>query len=408
MASAVVALAAIVPLAMWLASPPSQPQVAQNAEVARPSSHVTSPVVVASLARTVDCVWSGDSRGPKTGDHLAVGRKLVLKSGLAEIVFENLAGEREVESILQGPAEVVIGGAEIRSRTGIALNRGKLSVRIVSIPGKKPSARGFAVDAPGMKYTDLGTEFGVLVAESGEQEVHVFRGKVQAEQSREQGAGSREQGTHHAAPMMLSCARGDSGIRAGRVGQAGQADPAHRGGREAFRGAILDPFPLFGTGVGLDRGKSDPHWEITAISTDANFKPQPAVVVVPEPNYARDSRDKAQWISNSEPKHSLPIGCRWTLRTHFDLSGFDPSTARIEGQVCADNYVVEIRVNGKAVPIPLGNREEALLEKWLHLKIEDGFVPGGNTLEIVLENGDGTGPGNTRSHRPPQWRCAWS
>ena len=32
-----------------------------------------------------------------------------------------------------------------------------------------------------MKYTDLGTEFGVLVQESGEQEVDVFRGAVQAE-----------------------------------------------------------------------------------------------------------------------------------------------------------------------------------------------------------------------------------
>ncbi len=48
---------------------------------------------------------------------------------------------------------------------------------------ENPSSRGFVACTPGMKYTDMGTEFGVLVKEDGVQEVHVFRGKVQAEQT---------------------------------------------------------------------------------------------------------------------------------------------------------------------------------------------------------------------------------
>ncbi len=268
-----------------------------------------------------------------------------------------------------------------------------------------------------MKYTDLGTEFGVLVAQTGEQEVHVFRGKVQAEESvigkqealnERQGALRRAQGTgsrnpslsRHAPRSMLLTAHQAISVAA----PGGPIVPMAADERRFVR-AILEPFPLFGTGVGLDRGASDPHWEIAAISTEANFKPQPAVVVVPEPNYARDNRDKAQWISNSEPKHNLPIGCRWTLRTHFDLTGFDPSSAHIEGQVCADNFMVELRVNGKAVPIPPGNRDEALLARWLFLRIEEGFVAGDNTLEIVLENGDGTGPGNPVASASPMAMC---
>ena len=71
-------------------------------------------------------------------------------SGLAEIIFEN------GQTILQGPATL-----EVRSRSSAVLTRGKLSVTV-----EKPQARGFEVVSPGMKYTDLGTEFGVLVAEN--------------------------------------------------------------------------------------------------------------------------------------------------------------------------------------------------------------------------------------------------
>jgi hypothetical protein len=118
-----------------------------------------------------------------------------------------------------------------------------------------------------------------------------------------------------------------------------------------------------------------------------------------------DNRDKAQWVSNSTSKDDMPAGCRWTMVTHFDLTGFDASTARIEGQVSADNFVAEIRVNGKAVPIPPVNRDEELFRRWLPLNIDDGFVSGDNTLEIVVENGDGTSPGHPIPAASPMAMC---
>lgn len=185
LAAALVVLVAVVPLAAWLASPPSQPQAAQNSALppgggqALAGNEGTAASPVARLARTVDCAWAGGREAPEAGDDLAAGQKLVLQSGLAEIIFQ--AGAR---MILQGPAML-----EVRSRASAVLNRGKLTVTA------EGPAKGFEVDSPGMKYTDLGTEFGVLVAQTGEQEVHVFRGRVQAEQGKQQGAGSREQGT---------------------------------------------------------------------------------------------------------------------------------------------------------------------------------------------------------------------
>ena len=386
------------------ANPPDNQQIAEQ-EPAR-------AVPVARLIRVSDCVWSGEIHSPFLGDDLVAGRKLVMKSGLAEFVFRNGA-----KTIVEGPAV-----CEFSSSASVGLSRGKCAVTV-----EDSSARGFVVDAPGMKYTDLGTEFGVLVAESGVQEMHVFRGQVQAEQGREPGAGSRAQGAESkqqsavGARSMLHAPRSSLIVSAHEAIRVAALDPSGKPGKpiehiaadeKRFVRVILEPIPLFGTGVGLDRGANDLHWEITKISTDPPFyrqnqlaKPQPAVVVVPESNYARDNRDKAQWISNSEPKHNLPIGCRWTLRTHFDLTGFDVSSARIEGQVCADNYVVELRVNGKAAPMPPGNRDDALLGRWLLLRIEEGFVAGDNTLEIVLENGDGTGPGNPVASASPMAIC---
>lgn len=137
---------------------------------------------VARLVRVVDCRWSKSTAPPERGEGLKAGRKLILESGLAEIVFNNGA-----ETILEGPATM-----EIRSPASAALGRGKLAVT-----ADKPSAHGFEVVAPGMKYTDLGTEFGVLVAPSGEQQVHVFRGRVTAEQResmRDNGLGMKDGG----------------------------------------------------------------------------------------------------------------------------------------------------------------------------------------------------------------------
>jgi hypothetical protein len=162
------------------------PELAGNREQAvSPFPAAGSPAPsrgsVARLIRAYDCRWAVGSHSPHVGDDLEPGRKLALMNGLAEIMFQS-----GVRAVLQGPAEMEIG-----SRRSALLRQGKLTVNV-----EDPDAHGFEIDAPGMKYTDLGTEFGVFVAKDGRQEMLVFRGQVQAEQSMEQGAAQpgREQG----------------------------------------------------------------------------------------------------------------------------------------------------------------------------------------------------------------------
>jgi hypothetical protein len=352
-----------------------------------------SGATVARLIHVADCHWVIGSHSPHVGDDLAPGRKLVLMSGLAEVMFES-----GVKAVLQGPATLEIG-----SRTSAGLLRGKLTVTVID-----PELRGFQVHTPGMTYTDLGTEFGVFVAKDGSQEMHVFRGTVQAEaagssEERENvRQGERETGdfsSSHALTFSRASSLSHpsslvlSAHQAVRISAPGKPIEKIAADEKQFvrAMAVPKPFPLFSTGVGLDRGASDSHWEIIAMSNKPTFKPQPAVVAAPFESYVQDNRATAQWISNSTVRDGMPGGCRWTLRTYFDLTGFDPATARIEGRVSVDDYLAEARLNGKPIPLAPEFRSARLCKMWTPLRFDDGFVAGQNTLELVIENRPYTG-----------------
>jgi hypothetical protein len=187
------AVAGVVAGLMTLFRDGSRPNEPSVAEQAPPSSQPVPASPVARLSRAVDCVWSGETTSPAIGDNLAAGRKLVLKTGLAEIVFLNGA-----QAIVEGPAVF-----EVCAGTAGRLTRGKCTVTV-----EDPLARGFEIRTQDMKYTDLGTEFGTLVAPSGEQEMHVFRGRVQAEQgpvSKRQGAdGTKSPLSVSSSPLIVS------------------------------------------------------------------------------------------------------------------------------------------------------------------------------------------------------------
>jgi hypothetical protein len=116
---------------------------------------------VAWLVNAQNCQWADDSA--PVGD-MRAGAVLRVQHGLAEIRFRS--GARVV---LQGPASL-----ELLSAKSARLLHGKLTAKV---PGQ---AIGFEILSPQGKVVDLGTEFGLAVAENGRTDVYVFEGKVEA------------------------------------------------------------------------------------------------------------------------------------------------------------------------------------------------------------------------------------
>jgi ferric-dicitrate binding protein FerR (iron transport regulator) len=113
------------------------------------------------LVNAQNCRWS---EGEPAGD-MHAGTVLKLERGLAEVRFQ--CGARVV---LEGPATL-----ELLSGKSARLQRGRLTARVPE------PAVGFEVVSPQGKVIDLGTEFGIAVAEDGAAEVCVFEGKVEAQ-----------------------------------------------------------------------------------------------------------------------------------------------------------------------------------------------------------------------------------
>jgi hypothetical protein len=123
----------------------------------------------AQLAGTFEAEWAAADDSPEAiaaigaGQRFGAGQRLQLRSGLAEIVF--CAGARV---LLQGPAILDLEGPGTGS-----LQAGRLTA---SVP---PEAAGFTLRTPHATAVDLGTEFGLIVEEGGQCEIHTFVGRVQ-------------------------------------------------------------------------------------------------------------------------------------------------------------------------------------------------------------------------------------
>ncbi len=121
--------------------------------------HWQAQRVVATLGDSRHARWTV----PPGQTELRRGR-FCLEEGWTQIKFVSGA-----EVILQAPCTF-----ELDSSRSMFLESGQLTARVAS-----PQARGFTVDTANSQLVDFGTEFGVLVCEGRDSEVHVFDGRVQ-------------------------------------------------------------------------------------------------------------------------------------------------------------------------------------------------------------------------------------
>jgi hypothetical protein len=134
---------------------------------------------VGRITGMVDCQFAPDSKTqdlrPKTVVHL--GDELAIRSGLLEITYDSGA-----KVILQGPVTYRVDSAD-----GGYLAVGRLTAKVTKSNDIHHSSfithHLFSVRTPIALVTDLGTEFGVEVARSGETTSHVFRGSIRVQRA---------------------------------------------------------------------------------------------------------------------------------------------------------------------------------------------------------------------------------
>ena len=121
----------------------------------------TTATVVAHIIKKVDCSWQEDRWSVSSSARIIEGQQISLSEGLLVLEFENGA-----VITLDGPSKLVA-----TSGNGAKLLEGKLSARV------PPRGRGFKIETHYGDFVDLGTEFGLIVADDGTVETHVFKGQ---------------------------------------------------------------------------------------------------------------------------------------------------------------------------------------------------------------------------------------
>jgi hypothetical protein len=364
-------------------------------QVPSPGEPATQSRFVGRITGVVDCRWANPATAAVDGEHVPLGRGYSLASGFMEITYDSGA-----KVILQGPAAY-----EIESASGGFLSLGKLTARVESRESRVESEDGrqdrsrlstldsrlFSVRTPTAVVTDLGTEFGVEVDGSGASRTHVFQGKIELRpadgdksvhpiQLKANESARVERGTNRTITMKLTSAR--------------DASPPDAFAREMPKRV---PIRVFSTGLGLNAGDLDPHWQLVARSDDPAFHPRPAVVALVTWQHRPNDPRRSQWISIAGDMPALPNNATYTFRTTFELEGAWAESIVLRGAFAADNHVEVIRLNGVSQPVPAHGRQ-APFDQLHAFVIEKGFRKGANVLEVVVDN---SAPGVRSSPESP-------
>jgi hypothetical protein len=334
---------------------PNLPAVAAST---LPTIQTPAPIV-ATLTASVDAVWQ-KSNALSLDAPLRAGSRVDLTDGYARLTFSN-----GVEVVVDAPAELTI-----ESASRMLMERGRLTAKVPE------QARGFAIATKLVDVIDLGTEFGVNLAPDGSVEVPVFTGRIEAH---------AKNGTE-VQPVGV-----DAG-KTGRVNESGvKVRPAGPEAAKYVRDItqIRAALPVRGTGQDLKEGDPDPNWLITAAGYDPNWKPRVVAVCGPGPRGLANDLQSG-WISTTGTRPPMRGG-RYTFETTFDLSRFEPATAQLHLRLGVDDFIREVRLNGRPTDIILARPAGEAKLRLYDFDIKEGFVPGTNRLEVVVENGHGAG-----------------
>jgi hypothetical protein len=157
--------------------------------------------------------------------------------------------------------------------------------------------------------------------------------------------------------------------------------------------AHADAITLFNTGVDsqgqllADSTLGDPHYSLADLpGGSSTLRVITSATGFPVGPWIGDNTS-SRWIGpNNDTMLDGPAGA-YTYRTTFDLTGFDATSAMIEGGWATDNSGLDIRINGNSLGYTTASNQFQL--GLAAFSINSGFVAGINTLDFIVYNSEG-------------------
>ncbi len=293
----------------------------------------TTSTAVAMLNRVVDAEWIPGTAAPRLGAPLEPGW-LRLNSGLAQIVF--YSGARVA---IQGPAEL-----EIIAENEASCRLGRLTAEV------PPQARGFRISTPQLGVEDLGTSFGLAVADR-RTELHVFTGAVEM---RPAAGGSRQD------------------LREGRAAVVENAKPIQL--IAAAPAAFASLFDLQARSLAAETRRYD-QWRVA--SERLNDDPTLLVHLDFETGAASDWRLRNLGRRSGSVPDATIVGCQ-------SINGRWPEKRALEFQSVSDRVRLSVPGDFESLTLAAWVRVQGLDRKINSLFMSDGFLPG--TLHWLIRN----------------------
>lgn len=293
----------------------------------------TTSTAVAMLNRVVDAEWLPGTEAPRLGAPLEPGW-LRLNSGLAQIVF--YSGARVA---IQGPAEL-----EIIAENEASCRRGRLTAEV------PPQARGFRISTPQLGVEDLGTSFGLAVADR-RTELHVFTGAVAM---RPTAGGSRQD------------------LREGRGAVVESAKPIQL--IEAGPAGFASLFDLQAKSLAAEARRYD-QWRAASELLDDD--PSLLVHLDFETGAASDWRLRNLGRRSGSVPDATIVGCQ-------AINGRWPEKRALEFQSVNDRVRLSVPGEFESLTLAAWVRVQGLDREINSLFMSDGFLPG--TLHWLIRN----------------------
>ena len=155
------------------------------------------------------------------------------------------------------------------------------------------------------------------------------------------------------------------------------------------------PLPIYSTGLGsggsgaLSGGSPDPNWSVSNTNSCCVYSGAATVLSAANLYSSWNADDSnSQWISWSDTHTGGPPG--YTFTQTFDLTGYDPTTAAIQGTLWVDDGAY-LYLNGQPIAYADNTTWETTGTPGVQFSIGPGdplFQPGLNTLSIVLTSSD--------------------